>query len=121
MGKTMMKDDFIKQQDIAYLNCKHKRRSWHLHKNPTIFVRTWAFNHSNDVFYFPNVGEVNGIKVPFTIENQIPSQLQSMVSFGDNGAISIDATFNTNDVKFHLFTLMVFNVHCIKMPIAWTL
>jgi hypothetical protein len=34
-----------------------------------------------------------------------------MVSLGDNGAISMDATFNTNDVKFHLFTLMVFDAH----------
>jgi hypothetical protein len=42
-----------------------------------------------------------------------------MVSLSDNGAISMDATFNTNDVKFHLLTRMVFNVHCTKVPIAW--
>jgi hypothetical protein len=48
---------------------------------------TWSFNHPNDVFYFPNVSEVYGIKVPFTIEKQNRSQLQSMVSLGDNGAI----------------------------------
>jgi hypothetical protein len=27
-----------------------------------------------------------------------------MVSLGDDGAISMDATVDTNDVKFHLFT-----------------
>jgi phosphatidylserine decarboxylase len=80
---------------------------------------SWAFNHSNDVFYFENVGEVNGIKVPFTIGIQIPSQLQSMVSLGNNGVVSMDAIFNTNDVKFHLLTLMVFDAHHIAMPIAW--
>jgi len=42
-----------------------------------------------------------------------------MVSLGDNGAISMDATFGTNDVKFHLFTLMVFNAHCTKILVAW--
>ncbi len=42
-----------------------------------------------------------------------------MVSLSDNGAISMDATFDTNDVKFHLFTLMVFDSHRIGMPIAW--
>jgi hypothetical protein len=31
----------------------------------------------------------------------------------------MDVTFNTNDVKFHLFTLMVFDAHCTEMPIAW--
>jgi hypothetical protein len=41
-----------------------------------------------------------------------------MVSLGDNGAISMDATFNTNDVKFHLFTLMVFDAHHIGMYIG---
>jgi hypothetical protein len=42
-----------------------------------------------------------------------------MVSLGDNGAISMDATFGTNDVKFHLFTLMVFDAHCTRMSVAW--
>ncbi len=50
---------------------------------------------------------------------QIPSQLQPMVSLSNNGTISMDATFNTNDVKFHLFTLMVFDAHHIEMPITW--
>jgi hypothetical protein len=31
----------------------------------------------------------------------------------------MDATFITNDVKFHLFTLMVFDAHRTGMPIAW--
>jgi hypothetical protein len=42
-----------------------------------------------------------------------------MVSLGNNGAISMDATFGTNDVKFHLFTLMVFDAHRIGVLVAW--
>jgi hypothetical protein len=42
-----------------------------------------------------------------------------MISLGDNGAILMDATFGTNDVKFHLFTLMVFDPHCTIMQVAW--
>jgi hypothetical protein len=42
-----------------------------------------------------------------------------MVSLGDNGAISMDATFGTNDVKFRLLTLMVFDAHHIGVPITW--
>jgi hypothetical protein len=45
--------------------------------------------------------------------------LQALVSLGDNGAILMDATFDTNDVKFHLFTLMVFNAHRTGVPVAW--
>jgi hypothetical protein len=94
-------DDFIKQQDIAYLDPKHKIWSWCLYKNPTISIYTWAFNHQDDVFYFQDVSEDNGIHVPFTIRIQTPFQLQSIISLSDNGVISIDATFGTNDMKFH--------------------
>jgi hypothetical protein len=34
-----------------------------------------------------------------------------MLLYGHNGAISMDATFGTNDMKFHLFTLMGFDDH----------
>ncbi len=41
----MTSDEFIKEQDIAYLDPKHKRKSYHLHKNLTISLCTWAFNY----------------------------------------------------------------------------
>jgi len=53
------------------------------------------------------------------VATQTPSQLQAMVSLSDNEAISMDATFDINDVKFHLFALMVFDAHHIEMPVAW--
>ncbi len=31
----------------------------------------------------------------------------------------MDATFGTNDVKFHLFTLMVFDAHRTGVLVAW--
>jgi hypothetical protein len=43
--KWMTSDEFIKEQDIAYLDPKHKRKSYHLHKNLTISLCTWAFNY----------------------------------------------------------------------------
>jgi hypothetical protein len=117
--EAMTRDDFIKQRDIAYLDHKHKKRSWCLHKNLAISLRTWAFNHPNYVFYFQDASEDNGIHVPFIIGVQTPSQFQAMVSLGDNGAISMDATFGTNDVKFHLFKLIMFNAHRTRMLVAW--
>jgi hypothetical protein len=44
-----------------------------------------------------------------------------MLTFGHNGTISMDATFGTNDVKYHLFTLMGFDAHYIKILLAWSL
>jgi hypothetical protein len=83
------------------------------------FPSHMAFSHQDDVFYFQDASEDNEIHVPFIIGIQTPSQLQTMVSLGDNGAISMDATFNTNDVKFHLFTLMVFDAYRTRMSVAW--
>jgi len=65
--KVMIRENFIKQQDIAHLDPKHKRWNWCLHKNSTISLCTWPLNHPNDVFYFQDVNEVNEIHVPFTI------------------------------------------------------
>jgi hypothetical protein len=44
-----------------------------------------------------------------------------MVSLSDNGIVSMDVTFDTNDVKFHLFTLILFDPHHIRVPVAWLL
>jgi hypothetical protein len=63
------------------------------------------------VFFFQDVNEINGTQVPFTIAIQTPTQCESMLSYGHNGVISMDATFGTNDMKFHLFTLMGFDDH----------
>ncbi len=57
--EVMTRDDFIKQQDIVYLDRKHKR-SWCLHKNMVVSLRIWAFSHLNDVFYFQDANENNG-------------------------------------------------------------
>jgi hypothetical protein len=104
---------------LTWIANTKKGVSWCLHQNLVISLRTWAFSHLDDVFYFQDANEDNGIHVPFTIGIQTPSQLQAMVSLNDNGAISMDATFGTNDVKFHLFTLMVFDANCTRVPVAW--
>jgi hypothetical protein len=101
------------------LDHKNTKKSWRLSQNQAISFHTWAFSHPNDVFYFQDASRDNGIHVPFIIGIQTLSQLQTMVSLSHNGAISMDGTFSTNDVKFHFFTLMVFDAHLTKVPIAW--
>ncbi len=90
-----------------------------MHKNPTISIWSWALHHSKHIFYFQEIREINGIQFPFTLGIQTPMQCQSMPKYGHNGAISMDATIGTNDVKYHLFTLMGFDVHHTKMLLAW--
>ncbi len=71
------------------------------------------------MFFLQDVGEINGTQIPFIIAIQTPTQCESMLSYGHNGAISMDATFGTNDMKFHLFTLMGFNDHQTNVLLAW--
>jgi hypothetical protein len=71
------------------------------------------------VFFFQDVNEINEIQVPFTISIQTPTQCESMLSYGHNGVISMDATFGTNDMKFHLFTLMGFDDHHTSVLLTW--
>jgi len=118
-GQSMARDNFIRLQDIAYLDQKQKKGSWCLHTNPVISIRSWALQHLEDVFFLQDVGEINGTQVPLTIGIQTPIQCESMLSYGHNGAIFMDTTFGTNDMKFHLFTLMGFDDHRTSVPIAW--
>ncbi len=71
------------------------------------------------MFFFQDVGEINGTQVQFTIGIRTPTQCESMLSYGYNGAIFMDATFGTYDMKFHLFTLMGFDDHHMGVPLAW--
>jgi len=51
-GEQMTWDDFMWFQNIAYLDQKHKKGTWHLHKNPTLSIQSWVCAQLNDVFYF---------------------------------------------------------------------
>jgi hypothetical protein len=48
-------------------------------------------------------------------------QFQAMLQFNHNGLKSMDATFGTNNVKYHLFTLMTFDFHRTEVPVAWVI
>ncbi len=84
-------------------------------------IQSWVCAHPNDVFYFQDVGELNGIHVPFTIGISTPMQLQAMLQFSHNELIFMDATFGTNDVKYHLFTLMAFDFHRTGVLVVWVI
>ncbi len=66
VNQSMTRDDFIWLQNIPYLNLKHKRGSWCLHTNLAISIWSWIFQHSKDVFFFQDAGEINGTQIPFT-------------------------------------------------------
>jgi hypothetical protein len=46
-GQSMTRDNFIRLQDIAYLDQKHKKGNWRLHTNPSISIQSWALQFLN--------------------------------------------------------------------------
>ncbi len=71
------------------------------------------------MFFYKNGGEINWTQASFTIRIQTSTQCESMLSYGHNGVISMDVTFGTNDMKFHLFTLMGFDDHRMGVLLTW--
>ncbi len=71
------------------------------------------------MFFFQDLSVINGIQIPFTIGIQTLTQCESMLSYGHNATISMDATFGTNDMKLHLFTLTRFDDHRTGVFLAW--
>ncbi len=53
VGEAMTRDDFIRHQDIAYLDRKHKKKSWQLKKKPCHFHLILGFPTSKGCFLFP--------------------------------------------------------------------
>jgi hypothetical protein len=92
-----------------------------LAQNPGCFNSILGFRASRTNIFHSKASQVNGIHVPFTLSIHKPTQYQNMLTFGHNGAISMDVTFGMNDVKYHLFTLMGFNAHHRIIPLAWVI
>lgn len=44
-------------------------------------------------------------------------QFDAMLRWVNDGAISMDVTFGTNYMKYHLLTLIVFDDFCHEVPI----
>jgi hypothetical protein len=66
----------------------------------------WKLEIPNVVFYYQNGDTTGGI--PFTIGIQTPWQKTTLMKYGKDRCIFMGATFGTNDLMYHLFTLVVF-------------
>lgn len=75
-----------------------------LEKHDAKSVQQWAQENCTWIFYYQETGPLvpKGLTpstIPFTVGIQTPWQLEMMVLFGHKEAVSIDATFGTNQKK----------------------
>ena len=79
----------------------------------------WAFENQYSIFFPQDRDDVVGYH--FILGFQMQWRLEAMLRWTNHGAISMDATFGINHMKFHLFTLMVFADFRNDVPIAWVI
>jgi len=107
-GKDITWDLLITRKDIRNISMKLASETYMLHPNDAQRVRMWVQKNPEKTFYYSETnlavpvqvqGQLNGDNMPFTIGIQTPWQRQKMAKHGNGGAVSIDATFGTNDKK----------------------
>ena len=103
-GKELTRDLFISEQDIRNVVVRLVIETYKRDNNDAKFVRMWVQEHPFLVFYYKKSGvQVRGAitreNIPFTIGIQTSWQQDMMLTHGHKKAVSIDATFATNENK----------------------
>jgi hypothetical protein len=70
-------------------------------------------------YFSPNKLRIQMWTLPFTLGIRTPWQLQCLLKYGQSGKKFKTTTFGSNDLKFHLFILVVFDKRKNDMPIVW--
>ena len=78
-----------------------------MYKNILVIVNMWKLENLNVIFYYQNGDATGGVS--FTIGIQTPWQKTTLLKYENDGCISMDATFGTNDLMYHLFILVDFD------------
>jgi hypothetical protein len=71
------------------------------------------------MFSFQEVDEVNEVQMPSTLSIQTPSQYQIHAFMWPQWCYINGCHICTNNMKFHFFTLMGFDVHHTGVPLIW--
>ena len=103
-GGELTRDLFICDQDIRNVAGRLAIETYKRDNNDAKSVRMWVQQHPGLVFYYKESGvHVRGAitrdNIPFTIGIQTPWQQDMMLKHGHKKAVSIDATFATNENK----------------------
>jgi hypothetical protein len=114
-GKEATRDWFLHEQDVRNLATKVDRETYMLSAEDAKSVQLWVQENADSVFFYQEIGVpiqggLTGMNMPFTLGIQTPWQRDMMLQFGHEGAVSIDATFGTNEKKVILFWKVVLSM-----------
>ena len=114
-GEELTRDLFISEQDIRNVAGRLAIETYKLDNNDAKSVRMWVQHNPQLVFFYKESGlhvrgAITRANIPFTIGIQTAWQQDMMLKHGHNKAVSIDATFATNENK-----VCVHNITCACM------
>ena len=98
------RDTFLLPSDVRNICRKRAEDLWEKHPSDPISVRMWTMENPDSVFYYQehSLMDLNSVlqeDSPFTLGIQTEWQLQMMAKFGNNNALSLDATFGTSQTR----------------------
>ena len=105
------RDTFLLPTDVRNICRKRAEELWMKHPSDPMSVRMWTHENTDSVFYYQehdliDLNTSTQSDAPFTLGIQNEWQLEMMVKFGHNSALSIDATFGTTQTRVRIF------LHC---------
>ena len=114
----LTRDMFLSDQDVRNLSSKKAAETYWLHPNDALSVWMWVESNGDFVFYYKETaklgpGGLQAHNVPFVIGIQTPWQKETMLKFGHNSGVAINATFGTSAKKVRKSTSM-FAWHCLQ-------
>ena len=100
------RDTFVLPHDVYNIANKLAKELWEKHKRDRISVQMWTLSNPNSFYHYNEFGNIDINEPPtdddpFCLAIQIKWQLKMMVEHGDKRALSIDATFGTNEPQVH--------------------
>ena len=105
-NKKYSEGNFLLLKHVRYYEYQRKKTfGIDQKKNTFVSVNMWKLENPNVVFYYQNDDATTG--VPFIICIQTPLQKTTLLKYRRDECISMDPTFGTNDLMYHLFTLVV--------------
>ena len=111
-ANVLTRDMFLSDQDVRNLSFKKAVETYRLHQNDALSIRMWVEGNADSVFYYKETaklgpGALAAQNVPFVIGIQTPWQKETMLKFGHNSGVAIDATFGISTKKVGTLTSLL--------------
>lgn len=113
------RDDFLTPKDVSNIAKQLAHIRHEADDDDALSTRLWCLLNKGDVFIYQEQSAADN--VDFILGLQTDWQLDMMLKFGHDRLLAMNSTLGTNEFKFHLYTILVFDQHHSGIPVAWAI